>query len=188
MLMKRHNDMVTAALAAAGIDGPLDVASLSPDSPLRPLYVPSSFFYTKLIEDARDSELNVLEKGYCYTNVRGWTKRAKVAVFGCKAVIVPMNFSNTHWALAVVRPQAKRIEVFDSLGGGSRNHAIARTLLRWLGDEFEHKMPAVSGPAESPLRHWQLTTACSQYQSAPASYRSFFSAQPLPLPHPACRV
>lgn len=41
----------------------------------------------------------------------------------------------------MVRPQERRIHVFDSLGGGARADAVAATLLRWLGDEWADKQP-----------------------------------------------
>jgi sentrin-specific protease 1 len=141
LIHQRHGELVQAALAAAGLPGssPLDVAALPRDSPLRPVYMPTSFFWPKLHEDTRDSG-RVVEAGYCYAGVARWTK--KINVFECKALLIPVNYGNTHWAMAIIRLHEKRIEVYDSLRSGGRGDGVAaKALLRWLRDEHAHKKP-----------------------------------------------
>lgn len=138
----RHGEMVQAALAAVGLPGssPLDLAALPRDSPLRPMYMPTSFFWQKLHEDTRDSGGKVVEAGYCYSGVARWTK--KINVFDCRALLIPVNYGNSHWAMAIIRLHEKRIEVYDSLRSGGRGDGTAaKTLLRWLRDEHAHKKP-----------------------------------------------
>ena len=115
------------------------------------MWVASTFFYSKLTEDAREGA-TVTERGYCYAGVARWTKREKVNVFACRLLLVPLNFGNSHWALGVIDMATKRIEVWDSNKGGGNgkvNGKVARSLLRWLGDEFKNKnLPGASFDAD----------------------------------------
>jgi hypothetical protein len=134
----------STALAAAAMTGlPPDAPPLPPASLARGCWLANTFFFPKLSEDARSKHGRVLEPGYCYANVKRWTKRDKVDIFACRAVLVPLNYGNQHWALAVIHMAEKRIEVLDSLGGNERSGQVARKLLRWLGDEFKNKAPKV---------------------------------------------
>jgi Ulp1 family protease len=69
----------------------------------------NSFFLTKLLDDSHS---------YCYANVKRWTK--KFDLFACDKVFCPVNISNTHWCLAVIHVQDKRIQYYDSMGGAGR--------------------------------------------------------------------
>ena len=100
----------------------------------------STFFYSKLTEDSKDNG-RVVDSAYCYANVRRWTTRAKVNVFACELALIPINFSNTHWALAKVSFDERKIYVYDSLGSGASAERVYSTLHRWLRDEFVDKMP-----------------------------------------------
>lgn len=120
------------------VDGAPAQAALAPSSPLRRVWLANSFFWPKLTEDRRDGG-RVVEAGYCFANVARWTKRDKVDVFACRLVLVPLNYSNTHWALGAIYPTERRVEVYDSLGGGSRNDRVAGVLARWAADEWADK-------------------------------------------------
>ncbi|KAM5477038.1 hypothetical protein MauCBS54593_000309 [Microsporum audouinii] len=83
----------------------------------------NSFFYSSL----RD-------RGY--ESVRRWASRAKIggpALLGVEMVLIPIH-NQAHWTLMVVKPKARTIEYFDSLGGSSRAH-ISR-VKEWLQGEL----------------------------------------------------
>ena len=87
-------------------------------------FASSSFFHSKLCEN-----------GYTYANVRRWSK--KFDVFSKDKIFVPVNISNSHWCLAVIFIQKKKIEYYDSMNGAGRRTLDA--LLRYLGDEMKDK-------------------------------------------------
>jgi Ulp1 family protease len=72
-------------------------------------------FYTKLAEQRG--------KGYCYKDVKRWTKT--VNVFAKDLVIVPIHCHGNHWTLAVVNFASKRFEYYDSLRGGPEQVSAA---------------------------------------------------------------
>ncbi len=39
----------------------------------------------------------------------------------------PVNISNTHWCLAVAHLDARRLQYYDSMGGGGRAYLEARS-------------------------------------------------------------
>lgn len=99
----------------------------------------NSFFYS-----------NLRDKGY--ESVRRWAGRAKIggaALLQMDAVFVPIH-DHAHWTLMVVKPTARTIEHFDSLGHPSRAHAArVKTWLRGeLGDLFKEEdwrvLPSIS--------------------------------------------
>eukprot|EP00904_Undaria_pinnatifida_P008191 jgi/Undpi1/4501/HiC_scaffold_17.g07855.m1 len=85
----------------------------------------SSFFLTKLKGNGN----------YNYGGVRRWTR--KVKVFEMDKIFCPVNVSNTHWCMAVIYVQKKRINYYDSMGGGGKT--VTNSLLLWLEDEDEDK-------------------------------------------------
>eukprot|EP00903_Cladosiphon_okamuranus_P011577 g10891.t1 len=93
----------------------------------RPSHFFNSFFLTKL--RGYDS------CGYNYRGVRRWTR--KVKIFEMDKVFVPVNVSNTHWCMAVIYVQEKRINYYDSLGASGKG--VTESLLMWLEDEDEDK-------------------------------------------------
>ncbi|OJD28447.1 hypothetical protein ACJ73_00134 [Blastomyces percursus] len=93
---------------------------------------------------------NLRDKGY--ESVRRWATRAKIGgekLLGVEAVFVPIH-DRSHWTLMVVRPAARTIEHFDSLGSPSLGHiATAKEWLRGeLGDRFVEEewrvLPSIS--------------------------------------------
>ena len=80
------------------------------------------------------------KKGYCYTNVRRWTK--KVDVFTKDLIIVPIHCHGNHWTLAIINLKQKRFEYLDSLRGGAGR--VLENLRQWLQDEsLEKKKEAI---------------------------------------------
>ncbi len=92
-------------------------------------YIFSTFFYTRLLSGGHDRDT------YDYAGVRRWTRC--VDVFSFDRLLVPINLSNTHWALAMIEPHHLRLVYYDSLGGTGKG--VLQTLLRWLQDEARDK-------------------------------------------------
>ncbi|PGH18443.1 hypothetical protein AJ79_00513 [Helicocarpus griseus UAMH5409] len=93
---------------------------------------------------------NLRDKGY--ESVRRWASRAKIggqALLGVETVFVPIH-NSSHWTLMVVRPAARTIEHFDSLGAPSLAHvSLVKEWLRGeLGDLFVEEewrvLPSIS--------------------------------------------
>ena len=90
----------------------------------------NSFFYS-----------NLRDKGY--ESVRRWASRAKIggsALLQTDAVFIPIH-DHLHWTLMVVKPTARTIEHFDSLGHPSTVHSSrVKTWLRGeLGSLFNEE-------------------------------------------------
>jgi len=94
----------------------------------RPDYHPkchffSSFFFTKL------SERNV----YNYDNVKRWSKRQKLNIFELDKLIVPAHVGLNHWCVAVANMPERRLDWYDSMGGGPGSHL--NHLRMYIADE-----------------------------------------------------
>jgi hypothetical protein len=119
------------------------------------LHIWNTFFFAKLTEDAcvvdgATGARVIAERNYCFANVARWTVRASVDVAATDVIIVPVNLSNTHWALAALWPAQRRILYADSLGGGRGALAarIVSVLGRWHDDECADKRLAAPRAGE----------------------------------------
>ncbi|KAI5305131.1 hypothetical protein KEM56_005215 [Ascosphaera pollenicola] len=86
----------------------------------------NSFFFT-----------NLRDRGY--DSVARWARRAKIggdALLSVDTVFVPVH-NHMHWTLILIRPQARTIEHFDSLGGPSPHHI--QCVQKWLAGELRDK-------------------------------------------------
>jgi sentrin-specific protease 1 len=73
-----------------------------------------------------------MEKGrFSHARVKKWTN--KIDVFNIDKVFLPCNLNDSHWVVAVLDNNKKRIEILDSLGG--ENVSLKQNLLRWLQEE-----------------------------------------------------
>jgi len=116
----------------------------------KPSHVFTSFFYARLAE---------MPGGYCYENVRRWTKwtptRPHMEVEGeqCEQVLphaevegrkwlnlflfnnifIPVNILNHHWFLIVLVMEAKEVHIIDSVGGDKSEYFT--NICAWLRDE-----------------------------------------------------
>lgn len=88
----------------------------------------SSMFMDKLMNVGNN-------KGYEYANVRRWSR--KFDIFEMDKVVFPINISNSHWTLAVLFVQEKRICYYDSMNGNGDRYLTA--LRCWLVDEAQNK-------------------------------------------------
>ena len=94
-----------------------------------------------------------MEQNYKYSDK--FSKNAPGGdLFKLRAIFVPVNFPGTHWILAVLYMNKKRIVIYDSLG--PRHHilhvCIQQRLLRYLGDEHQNKHNKLM----PDLNHWRL--------------------------------
>ncbi|KAK2763301.1 hypothetical protein FQN54_009937 [Arachnomyces sp. PD_36] len=120
------NDEVINAYLAVIIDY-LRKASGATSSEQPRYHAFNSFFFS-----------NLRDKGY--GSVRRWASRAKIGkenLLKVETVLVPVH-NQAHWTLLVVRPAARTIEYFDSLGGMSgRFVSLIKDWLRMeLGDRY----------------------------------------------------
>ena len=109
-----------AARAPQG-NGPKPTSKVKSD-----IHIQNSFFYQRLLGSGG---------GYDYSNVVTWTK--DVDVFAMQSIVFPINVSNSHWYLAVIRIPEKTITYYDSQGGTGQN--CLEDLRRWLCDEPMNK-------------------------------------------------
>ncbi len=108
----------------------------------------STFFVNKLTDEYR---------GYNFELVWRWTKNFDFMAMG--KIFVPIKINNTHWCMAIIFVQLKRIQYYDSLGGGGRSHL--ETLLRYVADV--HQRTRGSSLAVSEWELW-CTTATTPRQ------------------------
>jgi len=106
-----------------------------------PLHIWNTFFWTSLTGDARDGTGAVTERGYNYKGVARWSIRAEVDVFAQRAVLVPINHGNSHWAAVFIWPQIRRLAYVDSIAPGPEDATLTR-IERWLADEHADKKGA----------------------------------------------
>jgi Ulp1 family protease len=78
----------------------------------------------------------VMDGNYDYEAVRRWTK--KIAIFEKRLVLVPVNHES-HWLLAVIWMQKRKIEIWDSVGD-SHLRSIGKFLQKYLKNEWEAKL------------------------------------------------
>ena len=97
---------------------------------------------------------NLRDRGY--ESVRRWASRARVggrALLETEMILIPVHDS-AHWTLLVIKPSARTIEYYDSLGGTGRQHVgrvkdYLRAELRDLFHEEEWRVL----PARSPQQN-----------------------------------
>ena len=110
--------------------------------PLAPIWVVNSHFLHKAMEGKRENDKKEMGFGrFVYRGVKRWSWRAGIDIFACGLILIPINYSNEHWALAVIRPAARTIEVWDSLGWNTG--VVFEALLKYIKYEFIDKHPMV---------------------------------------------
>ena len=102
---------------------------LQPEKRLRCHFF-TTFFYKKLTGE---------RGGYNYKNVERWTKKlTTVKLPDYDYCFIPIHVHNSHWCLAAIHFQAKRILYYDSLRGS--DHGVLQHLLRYVHDESLAKL------------------------------------------------
>jgi sentrin-specific protease 1 len=100
----------------------------------------SHFFNTFFVE-----RLLKTDNEYTYNNVKRWSK--KIDIFELDKIFFPINIDNSHWSLAVVYPQLKQIQYFDSLLLlGDEGSYFMSGLLRWVIDEAQNRKKVTIDP------------------------------------------
>lgn len=86
-----------------------------------------SFFYSKMYENNE----------YKYINVERWTishfEKTSLTIFDLDKIFIPINTGNTHWTLAVVYVQEKKISYYDSFHGAGS--VRLNNIKNWIKDE-----------------------------------------------------
>ena len=95
------------------------VAAATPAGSVKGCHFFNSFFLNKLLDEGR---------GYNYAGVKRWTKR--IDIFAKKRIFFPVNISNTHWCMAVVHMDDRRVQYYDSMGGAGRVYLEVRSAVR----------------------------------------------------------
>lgn len=109
----------------------------------------NSFFFAKLVGQSGPQV-------YKYEGVKSWTAGRKskpgVDIFAYKRVIMPINRGNSHWAMAMIDMEERRVYFLDSLRGDGRD--VIKHLIQYLKDEWRDKkggeMPWVFEAGVSP--------------------------------------
>ena len=96
------------------------------DPTRRPSHFYSSYFVDRLHGSG---------SGYCYSNIRRWSKKFKT--FDQDKIFFPVNRGNTHWTMAAIYIEKREIIYYDSMGSAGRD--ITESLLRYLDDESKDK-------------------------------------------------
>lgn len=110
---------------------------------------PSKFFYSHFLEWASS------HGSYSYNGVRRWTKRQSLGKFD--KVFIPVNISNAHWALLVIRMGAKTVSYYDSMNGDCS--AYFDIVLRYLEDESKGDAALDKEPWVFDRRRWKCINA-----------------------------
>lgn len=104
------------------------------------VFRPSHFFNNFFVNKLLDNETG----GFMYAYVKRWTR--KFDVFSLDKVFCPINIHNTHWTMAVIFVQERRVQYFDSMGGAGRRYVDG--LFRWLQEEhLDKKKTPLPDPA-----------------------------------------
>ncbi|KAL9022439.1 MAG: hypothetical protein Q9185_000346 [Variospora sp. 1 TL-2023] len=73
-----------------------------------------------------------------YNSVRRWATKAKFGgkdILKMEKIFIPINIGGQHWVLALVNPQAKTIEYFDSFHSPGRR--VVDNIKTWLAAELK---------------------------------------------------
>jgi hypothetical protein len=74
---------------------------------------------------------------YDFEGVASWTRRAGIDLFAFKKILVPINITNQHWALAVIDNDARTVAYLDSMGGSG--NSVVEALCKYMSDEHKDK-------------------------------------------------
>ena len=94
-----------------------------------------SFFITKLLNEGH-SDPN-MDGTYEYRNVKRWSKKVPGKdIFNLDKVFFPINQGRMHWLCGVADITNKRVQIYDSMGGGSN---YLESIFQYLQDEHMDK-------------------------------------------------
>ncbi|CAN8075280.1 unnamed protein product [Agarophyton chilense] len=90
-------------------------------------HVFNTFFFPRLTQ-----------KGYDYSGVKRWLKRAGLSVKSLDLILIPINLNNFHWVLTAIDLRSKHFLYLDSTFGKDTSETIP-ILKKWLFDEVKDK-------------------------------------------------
>jgi sentrin-specific protease 1 len=94
-------------------------------------------FFVQTMFDEKNRNRNRRGR-YNYENVKKWSRQVPGKdIFNLKYIFCPINHDNTHWTVAVIFMEDKRIQYYDSLGG--TDWAKLKGLLQYVKDEYMAK-------------------------------------------------
>ena len=105
----------------------------------------NSYFYTKLTNVGLDAR----PRGYSYSNVRRWTKPAKLkklgldgrnSIFELDWVLFPVNIENQHWVCGGLNIKAQQFVYLDSLRRAKEARAFFAIMREYVKDEYADKV------------------------------------------------
>jgi hypothetical protein len=113
-----------------------DVALCERETGRRRSHFFNSFFVQTMFDETNnDPKLRGI---YNYKKVESWSKKVPGKdIFQLKYVFCPINLNNTHWTLAVIFMEEKRIQYYDSLG--KTDWVKLEGLLDYVKDEYRAK-------------------------------------------------
>ena len=88
-------------------------------------YFSNTYFFSKMVVDGK----------FCFKEISRWTTR--IDIFALDMMLIPINETDTHWFLAVINFQMRRMEIYDSLG--SAKSAVIDALFQYIQDEHRAK-------------------------------------------------
>jgi sentrin-specific protease 1 len=115
----------------------------------------NSFFVQNLFDlKNKDQKLRGI---YNYEKVRRWSRMVPTPrdIFSLKYIFCPININNSHWTLAVIFMEAKKIQYYDSCG--KTDMAKMQGLLEYVKDEYRAKHDG----KEMDAKEWELVSCMS---------------------------
>jgi sentrin-specific protease 1 len=111
------------------------VAALAEGGPREShVWAHNSFFFAKLVGQSGPQV-------YKYEGVKSWTAGRKskpgVDIFAYRRVIMPINRGNSHWAMAMIDMEERKVYFLDSLRGNGSD--VIKHLIQYLKDEWKDK-------------------------------------------------
>ena len=136
---------------------------------------------------------------YNYQNIKRWSKKVPGEdIFNLKNIFCPINLRDTHWTIAVISVEEKKIRYYDSSNQvritrrRGKNHPVMAAcmphlegLLQYLKDEWKKKKVGAFDDSEwelledtSPIQDGSNTWDCGVFISM---YADFFSRDLQPV-------
>jgi sentrin-specific protease 1 len=93
----------------------------------------NSFFVQTMFDEKNRN--GKLRRRYNYKNVKKWSKKVPGNdIFNLKYIFCPINVNKTHWTVAVIFMEDKRIQYYDSFG--KTDVTKLEGLLQYVKDEY----------------------------------------------------
>ena len=88
-----------------------------------------------------------------------------------KQLLTPINISDQHWIFLRVKMEAKRIELYDSMGKNPENKGYMETMRRFIYDELHKDTPVGERPGyDEWKKEWKYS---DRSQNAPRQFNTY---------------